>query len=240
MKKLTSIFNFYTKSFTAFLFIVILFSACKKEDTDYNNNTPVSGLMAFNLAPDKAAVGFALTGNNLTNNPLGYTAYTGVYLPIYTGTRQVKSFDFFTGSTIAVNNSDFADSMYYSAFLLGANGKYQNLVVQDKLDMLTPVSGKAWARYVNAIPDSTTAPVVNIDEGAINETAAYATVSSFKQVNAGSVTINVNNGGTINTSRTITLEENKIYTILLTGLPNATDSSQTIQIKFIQNGTANL
>ncbi len=235
MKKLTSIFNFYAKPAMGLLLAIVLFSACKKEDRDYNNNGPVAGFMAFNLAADKQAVGFALGGNNITNTALGYTAYTGVYLPIYTGSREVRSFEFYTGSTIAVSNRNFTDSMYYSAFLLGANGNYQNVVVQDELNILTPVSGKAWVRYVNAIPDSTS-PVVNIDEGAVNETAAYATVSSFKQADAGSVTITVNNAGNINASRTITLEENKAYTILLSGLPNATDPSQAVQIRFILNG----
>ena len=70
-----------------------------------------------------------------------------------------------------------------------------------------------------------------------NETASYGNLSSFNRVNAGTVSTSVSNEGSISASRNITLEENKIYTVLLTGLPGATDSSKAVQIKFIQNGT---
>jgi hypothetical protein len=217
----------------------LLFTACKKDDTVIPQ-TPVAGLMAFNLAPDKPAVGFALSGNNLANAALGYTNYTGVYLPIFTGTREVRSFDYGTGSTLALATGNFADSNYYSVFLLGANGSYRNVVVKDALDTLKAAAGKAWVRYVNAIADSTTAPKIIIGsngESVINENAAYGSVSNFAQIRAGAVNTSANNGGSIVVNRTITLEENKIYTVLFTGIPNQTDSAKVVQIKFIQNGT---
>jgi hypothetical protein len=214
----------------------LLFTACKKDTTDYPR-TPAAGLMAFNLSPDKTGIGFTLSGNNLSGTVLNYTNYTGVYLPIYLGDREVKSFDYNTGATIATTTASFADSNYYSAFLLGANGNYRNVVVKDDLNPLTVASGKAWVRYINAIPDSTSNPMVTIGESTINGNAPYATVSAFAQVNAGSVNTAVSNGSTISASRTITLEENKVYTILLVGLPNQTDSAKAVQVKYILNGT---
>jgi hypothetical protein len=219
--------------------VALLFTACKKLSPDYQPN-PAAGLMAFNLAPDKPAVAFTLSGNVLGNSSLGYTSYTGVYLPVYVGTREVRTVDYNTGSTLALATGNFADSNYYSAFLLGANGSYRNVVVKDELSSLTAAGGKAWVRYVNAIADSTAAPLVTIGTGAenaVNENAPYAKVSGFVQVNAGPVNTAVNNGGNIAASRTITLEENKVYTVLFSGLPNQTDSSKAVKVRFIQNGT---
>lgn len=42
--------------------VSILFLACNKSDNNVSNNAPVSGLMAFNLATDKA-VTVTLSGN---------------------------------------------------------------------------------------------------------------------------------------------------------------------------------
>ncbi|HMI78940.1 MAG TPA: DUF4397 domain-containing protein [Ferruginibacter sp.] len=237
MKKLKNVMGSFGLPILGLVLTVLLFSACRKDNNDQVNNTPAAGVMAFNLAVDKPAVGFSLSGGaTLGNAPLNYTGYTGIYLPVYTGTREVRSFEYLSGSTIATSNSTFLDSAYYSAFLMGANGNYRNVVVKDQVNLVTPVAGKAWVRYVNAIPDSVS--TVSVTIGANNETAPYATVSTFTMVDAGPVTFMVSNGSSINASRTITMEENKVYTVLLSGLPNSTDPEKSVQIKYIQNGTA--
>jgi hypothetical protein len=88
---------------------LLIFASCKKDKTDYVP-PPAAGLMAFNLSLDKPSVGFALSGNNFTNSPLGYSAYSGSYAPIYVGSREVRTFDYSNGSTIAITNSEFIDS----------------------------------------------------------------------------------------------------------------------------------
>ena len=236
MKTLKNFLNAYKLPLASLLFGMLLFSACKKTDPVERPYIPAAGVMAFNLAPDKASIGFALSGNTLGNAGLNYTGFTGVYLPVYTGTREVRSFDNFTGSTLAISSNNFKDSTFYSAFLLGANGNYRNVVLEDDVELLTPVAGNAWVRYVNAIPDSSSVPAVTV--GANNENAPYATVSAFRQIAAGPLTIAVNNGSNINASRTINVEEHKIYTVLLVGLPNHTDPSTAVQIRFVVNGIA--
>jgi hypothetical protein len=39
------------------------------------------------------------------------------------------------------------------------------------------------------------------------------------------------------TSRTVTLEKDKVYTVLLVGIPGLTDKTKSVQIKYIANGT---
>ena len=218
--------------------LAILFSACKK-DSDINNNTAAAGLMGFNLAPDKASIGLALSGSSLTNVPLNFTSYTGLYQTIFPGSREVAAYDFGSSTAFATTTQNFEAKKYYSVFTIGNNGTYANLVVEDKLDTLSAAAGQAYVRYVNAIPDSTKPAVTLTASGTdvSNSNAAYASVSEFLGVNPGDIMIKVANGSNISASRTITLEKNKVYTVLLVGVPGATDTAKQVQIKFISNGT---
>jgi len=213
-----------------------VFSACKK-DSGSNSEIPVSGLMAFNLAPDQSALGVALSGNLLTNSPLSYTNYTGGYQNIFPGERSVQSYDYNKDSTLVTATHNFTSQKYYSLFVVGSNGAYKNVIVQDEIDSLP--STQAYVRYINAIADSS-APTVTIKAGGtdvVNTPAAFSTVSAFTPVNAGDVNIGVANGSNISANRTITVENGKIYTVLLVGLPAATDTAKAVQIKFVLNGT---
>jgi Domain of unknown function (DUF4397) len=218
----------------------LLLSACNKlhDDNNGNGNTPASGLMAFNLAPDKPAVQVALSGSALTNDALAYGSYTGNYLAVYTGTRNVEAYDN-VGSPFASTPYNFEPNKYYSAFVVGAGGNYENVVVNDKFDSLSVASGEAYVRYINAIPDSGAAPLVTISANGTNVSsanAAFKTVSDFTAVTPGDVKIEVSNGGTINANRTISLETKKAYTVLLVGRPSSTGPDDSVQIKFITNG----
>lgn len=237
MKKLFSFVRLHFIPLSGLFLIIFLFSACKK-DVD-RVQQPAAGLMAFNLAPDNAAVGVALSGNNFTNAPLAYTNYTGGYRGVFVGNRSVESYDYFSGAALATTQQLFRDSAYYSLFVLGTAGHYTNLLVQDNLDSLSAANGQAYVRYVNAIPDSTK-PLVTISSGGVNivnSTAAYATASDFTGITPGDISITVNNESTFNVSRTISVESGKVYTILLTGIPEQTDTTKAVQIKFITNGT---
>lgn len=239
---MTKVFKSLTYSMYAvagILFLALLLGACKKNDLP-NNRTPTSGVMAFNLSTDKDAVGIMLSGNNLFNSPLDYTSYTGVYLPVFTGNREVKSFNNNTASVLAISNQIFQDSVYYSIFVVGSNGSYHNIITNDSIKNLLVTPGQAFVRYVNAIPDSTISPLVTISSNGatiISNNTAFGTVAPFTKVSAGNITIGVNNGDSIAVSRTIAVEQSKAYTILLTGIPNSVDTTKSIKIKFISNGT---
>jgi len=238
MKKKFGSFRSTLLTAGSILLLAILFSACKK-DPDVNSNTPVAGLMGFNLAPDKASIGLALSGSSLTNVPLNFTSYTGLYQTIFPGSREVAAYDFGASTPFATTTQNFEAKKYYSVFTLGNNGTYANLVVEDKLDTLSAATGQAYVRYVNAIPDSTKPSVTLTASGTdvSNNNAAYASVSEFLGVNPGDITIKIANGSNISASRTITLEKNKVYTVLLVGVPGSTETAKQVQIKFISNGT---
>jgi hypothetical protein len=219
------------------LFSVILFS-CKKDVDVPEQQTPVAGLMAFNLMPDQQSMGIDLAPNRLTNNPLGYTNYTGGYSGVYTGNRNIISYDFYSGTSFSSTTFNFEDSSYYSLFVVGSNGNYENLIVKDNLDSLPAGSGKAFVRFVNAIPDSTKNTMVSIsgnNMGIINEDAMFKTVSDFSLTDAGDITVKATSSD-VDVNRTFRLEANKVYTILVVGIPGATDPAQAVQIKYILNG----
>ena len=94
MKRIFSSIRSALVSLSGVIVVAILLSACSKFDDDDNGtDTPVSGLMAFNLVPDKEAIGVAIGNNLLTNAPLQYTNFTGTYQRIFPGNREVEAFD---------------------------------------------------------------------------------------------------------------------------------------------------
>ncbi len=215
----------------------ILFTACKKNDDVVQPD--LAALMAFNLSPDQQGVRVALSGNLLPGGPLSYSSFTGRYLNVYPGNRIVESFDASTNNTIDSSAYNFKADKFYSLFVVGANGNYKNIVTEDNYDSLTASSGKSYIRYINAIPDSSLATVKFTAGGnnLVNTTAAFGKVSSFIPVTPGDVNISVDNDGSVNANRSITVAGQKAYTVLIMGLPNQTDSLKAVQIKFIENGT---
>jgi hypothetical protein len=223
----------------ALLLMVVAFSACKK-DNNTNVRKQSAGLMAFNLVPDKDAINFVLSGNRLTNTPLNYNGFTGGYLPVGVGSSELKSIDPSNDSLLATGSANFADSMYYSVFTVGRNGNYHNIFVNDSLNSLAVSPGQAYVRFINAIPDSAYMPRVTISSGdssIVNTTASFGTVSPFTKIRAGSIDVKVSNGDSIAATRTIAVDESKVYTVMLTGIPGATDTTKSIQVKYINNGT---
>ncbi len=223
------------------LFVIGMTASCTKS-LDNRDNAQTSFLMAFNLAPDKPATGFLLSGNSLSYNPLPFAGYTGAYVNIYSGTRTLVAYDFSTGTNIDTLTRTYVPGKYYSLFLTGVGGSYKNVLIQDDVDSLSSASGKAYIRYINAIPDST-APSVNIiaqdssHTSIVQQNAAFRSISGFVAASPGQVNININNKTqTINASRTITLEAKKVYTLLFIGAPNQSDSTKGVQIRYIANG----
>lgn len=216
------------------LVLVGVLAACKK-DKD-NNDSEVAGLMAFHLVSDQPSIGVSLSGNNLPGSPYSYLGYTGYYANIFPGTRSINS-TAGSSTTLSTSSYDFMAGEYYSLFIVGANGVYRHIVVEDDYDSLTATAGRSYIRYINAIPDSLlTEIIIGEPGGNLNFTAPYGLVSDFQSVTSGSVTISVGASSLQDTTRTITLEEKKAYTILLSGQRGATNTDQQVQIRFIENG----
>jgi len=231
-------FNPYVKwlGMSAIAAIILIVSSCKKiSETDDN---PVTKLMAFNLATDKGAIDIAAGNSRITAAPLTYGSYTGGYLNIYSGQFNISAYDNGSNTAFATASAAFNINNYYSVFTVGDSGTYRNVIVNDMLDSLPVTTDKGYIRYINAIPDSSKPAVTVVANGTevINKNESFATVSAFTAVATGDVTITVSNGTTISATRTISVEKNKIYSILLMGKPGSANSGSQVQIKFIVNG----
>src|SRR5690606_36779484 len=117
-----------------------------KKETGINTEIPGSGLMAFNLDADQPDLGISLSGNLLTNAPMDYTSYTGIYRNIFPGDRPVEAFDFSNDSVLASASFYFEVGKYYSLFVTGNDGQYRNFIVHDDVDSLSASDGKAYFR----------------------------------------------------------------------------------------------
>lgn len=178
------------KTFFLLTFFAIAFSACKKNKDV--TTTFVSGLMAFNLIPDSSSqVLFSLSNNSITNVPLSYTNYTGSYISVYSGNRELKLLNADSNSILATTNFLFAPKKYYSAFAVGVKGNYENIVTDDNLDSLPTNTGNAFVRYINAIPDSSKSMVTISSDGnnVVNETASFGSVSNFTGITPGEISL---------------------------------------------------
>ena len=235
-KKLFSILQ--NKFLYLSLFSLVIFSACKKSDV--TNNTPTSALMAFNLIPDSIPpLAFVLNNNSITNVPLSFNNYTGSYLPVYSGLRTLQLYKAYSDSALATINYTFEAKKYYSAFAIGANGTYKNIIVDDNLDSLPDSTGNAFVRYVNAIPDSSmqTVTISAKETNNVTEPTSFGDVSKFTPFAPGNITVNLSNDSSISANKTFTLAKDNVYTILMTGIPHTTDTARAVQIKYIVNGT---
>jgi hypothetical protein len=220
------------------LAVSLIFSACKKNN-DEVTQTPVAGLMAFNLAPDQPGVYVSLSGNLLGGGAITYPGFTGQYLNIFPGNRLVESFSASGNQGLDSLTYNFEPKKYYSVFVLGAGSNYKNVVTVDNYDSLTASSGKAYVRFINGLSNAANSNVSITSGGSnvVNKSAAFGEVSEFLAVNPGDISVAVSNDGAANANRTIQVAEHKAYTILLTGLPNQADSSRSVQVRFVENGT---
>lgn len=235
--------KFFGRNVAAALLVLsaaFVFSSCLKDkDNDDGQNVPAAGLMTFNLAPDQQSLEVRLSGSSLTQQPLGYGNYTGNYQRIYTGDRQIQAFDYPATAPLAQKNFNFEQDKVYSLFFVGRDSAYENVVTEDDVDSTIISSGKAYVRYINAITDSVNTPTVKITAGGTSiadEPAEFKHVSAFTAVAPGDIAIAVKNNSNVDVNRTISLQADRAYTILLSGVPGATDEATKPQIKFIQNG----
>ncbi len=217
----------------------LLLVSCKKEKTE--SKVGVAGLVAFNLAPDQNHLMITVDDSYFTSTPLLYSRYTGKYFGIYEGNRSIVAFDNTTNKDLAQLDFNFKDSGYYSLFFIGYKSHYRNFLVEDKLSSIPKSTGKSFVRYLYAIPDSLGSHVTVSNSGinTFDESNTYGNISEFKQIEPGNVDVKIMNGsGDIDLQRSLSLQSDGIYTILLQGTTQSTDTLQKVKINLIKNGDA--
>ncbi|HTM66714.1 MAG TPA: DUF4397 domain-containing protein [Flavipsychrobacter sp.] len=190
----------------------LLFSACKKNDDD-NSNTTKAKVMFTNAALDVDSLRARVNTNNIqTIAFLGSTGYVNVDATssatidfVYTGSGSV--FQSKTTSLVAGNA--------YSAFAGGDLNTKAVIVTAD--DLKAPASGMAKIRFVNLSPTNLNA-IAYVGTATVDSNIAFGSVTSFKEVAAGTQTITV--VGVSPASANLsgqTLTAGKIYTFVFSG-----------------------
>jgi hypothetical protein len=213
-----------------FISLTVVLSACSK-DNDDPIDTDVAGLMAFNLVPDRPGVLLDISGSSLTPNPMDFAAYTGGYLSIFPGVRRITSTDAPGMQILDTTTYLFEPDKYYTVFVTGAEDDYENIIVNDDYEPLNPQTGRAFFRYVNAVPGGGQLSI----EGE-NLPASYREVSDFQMISAGNYNVTFTMDGADPVSRNIDFKENIAYTILIAGIPNHPDVDRALQIRYVENG----
>ncbi len=213
--------------------LLVSLAGCNKDND--GPQVQASALSVYNLSPDNISTQFVLSGNMIGQALPYQNVYS--YVSIYPGTRDLQVYG--NSSSLTTTTYTFDTSKYYSAFFIGANNEYSIKIVKDEYDSMSTSAGRAFIRFVYAVPDSSK-PVVTMksaDSTAEYEGVRYSDVSSFIPVTPGNIEVNANNDSTIQVSRAIEVEQNKVYTIMIMGMTHATDETKAIQIKYITNGT---
>lgn len=221
------------------MLMLVLSVGCKKDSVDEHMD-PVSHLMSFNLAPDKAAVNISVSGDVITNQPLGYPNYTGLYQDVDPGLQTVQSVDVGLNAAMASASLSFEEDKYYSLFVLGNQGNYSNIIVRDNYESLPVGSGKSYVRYINAIPDSSDLTVSITANGSVilATDVHYATVSDFFPLDGLDLVIGIDNGVNVTAQETFNFQIGKAYTVLFTGIPGTPDLSKAVKIQYALTGSA--
>ena len=224
---------------TAFIMAVGLFSACKKSSDDNNNTTDNAGLLPFNLAPG-TSISIGVAGNAIITGALNFPNYTGEYIPVAPGTKIVDSYKFGQKDSVYASTAfEFTANRFYSLFLIGFNGHYKNLVIADRVDSSIIGTSKSYVRYVNAIADSADQHfVVTRGPSTVSDTTLkYTGVGAVRPIDPGELTFSVYDGATVKASKIVTMEANKLYTVILYGIPSATDETNKVKVAHIINGS---
>lgn len=228
---------FYPASWTLLVFAgIILFVSCKKDI--HHSSDPKASVMAFNLTIDRPSIGYLISNTYLTDEPLAYLNST-VYLPVFSGSAKVKLFDATTDTILSNTSFTFGEKKYYSIFAVGARHHYKNIIVNDSFPSLHDSSGKAYVRFVNAIPDSSTATISALspaDSVLLSIFSSYTSVSAYKEITPGSVTFKLDAKGFFSIKSAFAIEENKSYTLLLTGMYGEKDPAKSVRIRCLLNG----
>lgn len=232
-------FSFLSKAFVLSFFAIAALAACSSDDNNdyYFDYDQVAGLMAVNTVTDTEPIQVTLSGNYL-GPALNYRAYTGGYLNIFPGSRSTNSLSPYSGNTLSSVDFTYEKGHYYSVFVTGEKGDYKNIIVEDSLEQLAVTDSTAYVRFVNAIPGEAT-PEVNIiadNDSLLTTTIDYQEVSEFTAIPAEEISVSANNQDNINVERTLNLEAQKVYTILIVGDPGNSDSFKRTQIRYIENG----
>ncbi|MBW8684564.1 DUF4397 domain-containing protein [Chitinophaga rhizophila] len=193
------------------------FSSCSKDDDDTTVD-PDATVKIVNVLPDAGPVDVYNGTSKLNSSTIAYGEATP-YISVKDGDARIDFKSTVTGNTVLSTPVDF-DGGSYSLFAAGETDGNATVGILAKDDLKAPASGKAKVRFVHAGSD---APTVNflLNDNVLVNSAGFKSASEFREVDAGTYTLKLNNASSGETALTrdgIVMEAGKIYTVVAQGL----------------------
>jgi hypothetical protein len=193
------------------------FSSCSKDDDD-TTVEPDATVKIVNVLPDAGSVDVFNGSSKLNSSAIAYGESTG-YLNVADGDA---TFDFkstVTGNTVLSAPVEFKEGSY-TLFATGETDGNATVGILAQDDLKAPAANKVKIRFVHASSD---APAVNVllNDSPVYTGTSYKTATEFKEVDAGTYTIKLNNatsGETALTREGVVLAAGKVYTVVAQGL----------------------
>jgi len=195
-----------------------LFLAGCSEDSSNNPLAPIPGaqVMAVHASPDAPAVDLLVDGA-VAGSGLAFPNNTG-YLPVASGTRNVKVNVAGTGTTVVNADLTLSTGAHYTVFACDSVSRITPLVLTD--DLTAPATGKAHVRFVHLSPNAPAVDVALQGGAVLFPNTAFKGHSAFTPVDAGSYDLEVRLAGTgtvVLPLPGVTLQAGKIYTVFAKG-----------------------
>jgi hypothetical protein len=195
---------------------VILFASCQKDNAYYYQGSAVAGFNVVAASPGTASFNFALDNNFVNGPPLLYGQHSG-YINAYTGKRLFSLTSGGTTEVIATDSVTLEANNYYSLFITGLNSAPAFLLTTD--DLTAPPLGQAKVRFVQLSPDGGSFDLGIQGGNTLFASQAYKTASAFVNIAPAmyNFQIKADNTGTVTALDSVTINPNRIYTIISRG-----------------------
>lgn len=216
-------------SSTILLFILVAFSACKKEE---EIDTTLSNIRVINAAPTLATYYPFINSGLISSAALPYGGSTA-YNANISGANTIKFTAENNTESLLTKTVNLNANNYYSFYLINKPGALDGLVIADDLSL--PAADKAYIRYINLSPDAPALDLTKTGEStALIANKTYKTASAFIAIAPGTYTLDAKETatGTIKaTSSTVTLTAGYHYDIICGGLVSpANDTERAINL----------
>ncbi|HZY35540.1 MAG TPA: DUF4397 domain-containing protein [Mucilaginibacter sp.] len=232
--------NLFAGAVAGLAMLSLLLSSCLKSNNSADA-PPTALVTVIQASPDEPPLDFYLNGDRVNQVPLTYGS--GIdYFSAFAGQRTGNFYASGTYSPIVATAQFTLDqNMAYSLFLDSLPAKPGILLLGDTL--VKPVSGKAGLRFVDLSPD---APAVDLSiQGGpiITANKSFKGYTSFLPVTGQpNFTLQIVKTGTntvLATLSNVSLTNGYLYTVMLEGLNNTTNSSDKLNIIMITNAYFN-
>lgn len=212
----------------------LVLSGCSN-DSDSNPVAPTPGanVMVVHASPNAPAVDLLVDGG-VAGTGLAFPSNTA-YLPVASGTRNVKVNVTGTSTTVINASPDLASGVNYTVFACDSVSKITPLVLTD--DLTAPASGKAHVRFVHLSPNAPAVDIALQGGAVLFPNTAFKGYSAFTPFDAATYNLEVRLAGTstvVLSLPNITLQAGKIYTVFAKGFVGGT-GAQALGAQIIVN-----